>query len=177
MEVEGGTPGELWLRGPSFISSYYKNKAATNDAFTSDRWFKTGDVGHLEGDKLYLVDRMKDILKTPDNIPPAYIEGVLMDHPDILDAGVIGIYQPEEELQLVRAYVVTRPGSSVTEESIRVWMERESADTAHLTGGVEFMDELPRNDAGKLLRRVLRERAAERFGRQDVTSMTLSREW
>ncbi|KAK4986478.1 putative NRPS-like protein biosynthetic cluster [Elasticomyces elasticus] len=171
-----GEPGELWLRGPSFIHGYYKNDEATRAAFTADGWFKTGDVGYFREDgKLFLVDRKKDILKTPDNIPPAYIEGVLLTHPDILDAGVVGIYEPSRELQLVRAYIVKRPSSTVSEDEICAWMERESATTAHLTAGVEFLDELPRNNGGKLLRRELKERARKTCERPDVTALTLSR--
>lgn len=168
-ELPGGQPGELYLRSPSFVSSYYQNASATKQAFTPDGWFKTGDIAYLqEGDKLFLIDRKKDILKTPDNIPPAYIENVLMEHPDIEDAGVIGIYEPKEELQLVRAYLVRRVGSAVTERGIQAWMERESASTAHLTAGAVFVDELPRNASGKLLRRVLREWAASGQGSPSV---------
>jgi len=84
-------------------------------------------------------------LKTPDNIPPTYIEGVLLEHPDIIDFGVVGIYEPSKELQLVRAYVVKRPESNVSEQDICNWMEHESAETSHLTAGVEFLETLPRN--------------------------------
>ncbi|KAF2239732.1 acetyl-CoA synthetase-like protein [Viridothelium virens] len=173
-EAPVGVTGELWLKGPSFINSYYKNASATQEAFSSDGWFKTGDIGFLEKDHVFLVDRKKDILKTPDNTPPAYIEGILEEHTDVLEAGVIGIYQPSEELQLVRAYVVRRPDSDVTGRDLETWLERQSANTCYLTGGVEFIDQLPRNEAGKLLRRVLRDHAAKHVGRLDAQSLTMS---
>ena len=173
IEMSEGQVGEIWLRGPSFIQGYYKNSTATNEAFSHDGWFRSGDVGYMEGDRVFLVDRKKDILKTPDNIPPAYIEGILTEHPDIIDAGVIGIYQPSEELQLVRAYVVRRPFSNITESDIVEWMQRQSANTTHITGGVEFVDTLPRNDAGKILRRVLRDRAAEQLGQPNAQSLVV----
>lgn len=91
-------------------------------------------------------NRSQDILKTPDNIPPSNIEGVLLQHPDILDVGVVGIYEASQELQLVRAYVVKRPRATTSEEDICRWMEKETSETSHLTAGVEFLKELPRNE-------------------------------
>ncbi|KAI9726951.1 MAG: hypothetical protein M1828_000299 [Chrysothrix sp. TS-e1954] len=166
--------GELWLRGPTFIRKYYDNEAASINAFKPDGWYRTGDVGFFSDDKLYLVDRKKDILKTPDNVPPSQIERVLQEHPDVSDAGVIGIYQPEKELQHVRAYIVKIESSSLSEAELVTWMERESASTAHLTGGVVFVDSLPRNSMGKLLRRELYQVAAKELGRPDVAGMTLA---
>ena len=69
-----------------------------------------------------------------------------MQHPDILDVGVVGIYEPEKEFQIVRAYVVKRSDAKVSAEDICRWMEKESSPTAHLTAGVEFLDRLPRNE-------------------------------
>jgi acyl-CoA synthetase (AMP-forming)/AMP-acid ligase II len=163
--------GEIWLRGPSFIHTYYENPLATKEAFSDDGWFRTGDVGYLDGDQLFVIDRAKDILKTPDNIPPLYIENILMEHPSILDVGVIGIYQADEELQRVRAYVVKRPGTVESEKDLTEWMQRQSANTAHLTAGVEFVDSIPRNNDGKLLRRVLKERAVAEYGLPNVQSL------
>jgi 4-coumarate--CoA ligase len=85
------------------------------------------------------------VLKTPDSIPPAYIEGVLMEHPAVEDVGVIGIFQPMEGLQHVRAFVVPSEGASVSEQELVAWMEAQSTSTAWLTGGVKFVDELPRD--------------------------------
>ncbi|KAL9107060.1 MAG: hypothetical protein Q9227_008006 [Pyrenula ochraceoflavens] len=144
--TEAKRPGELWLKGPSVVREYWGNDQATREAFgNQDGWFRTGDIGFFDGDKLWIIDRIKDVLKTPDSIPPAYIEGVLESHPDIREAGVIGIDSPTEGLQRVRGYLVRRPGSTISETDICAWMERESAKTAHLTAGVEFLDELPRN--------------------------------
>jgi 4-coumarate--CoA ligase len=155
-EVLDGSPGEVWLRSPAFVSSYHNNAAATKAAFTVDGWFKTGDLGYLVEDKLFVVDRIKDILKTPDSIPPEYIESVLMEHPAVIDAAVVGVDVPEEGLQLARAFLVRRPGIEVSEAEMIHWMQREASGTAQLTGGVVFVERLPRNASGKLLRRVLR---------------------
>ena len=164
--------GEIYVRGPSVIKAYYKNEAASKAAFAADGWFRTGDVGYLDNEKLFLLDRKKDVLKTPDSIPPSYIEGVLLDHPEILDAAVIGIYDAPQGLQLVRAYLVKRECSDLSENDICAWMRHEVAETAQLTGGAEFIDRVPRNEGGKVLRQPLRELAAARLGR-DVSSMTL----
>lgn len=171
IKLSQGTIGELWLRGPSVIKAYYKDDAATQAAFTAEGWFRSGDIGYLEDDKLFLLDRKKDVLKTPDSIPPSYIEGVLLEHPDVQDAGVVGIYEPDLGLQLVRAYIVKAHGSAMTADDICQWMQDECASTAHLTAGAEFLSELPRHEGGKLLRRVLKERAAVTFGRP-VASLT-----
>ena len=73
------------------------------------------------------------------------IEGVLLEHPDIIDAAVVGIYDPSKELQLVRGYIVKKPDSKLSEEGLCEWMRKEAAETSHLTAGVEFVSELPRN--------------------------------
>ncbi len=74
----------------------------------------------------------------------------MLEHPDVADVGVVGIYDPAQELQRVRAYIVKRPNTNPLEEDICSWMERESADTAHLTAGVEFLEQLPRNTVSLL---------------------------
>ena len=74
-----------------------------------------------------------------------------MNHPDIVDAAVIGIDYPTEGLQRVRAYLVRRPGTNPSEKAICDWMKLESASTAHLTAGAEFLEELPRNEVGQLI--------------------------
>ncbi len=68
-----------------------------------------------------------------------------MEHADIVDVGVVGVYEPSREYQLVRAYVVKHASATVSEADVTAWMQRESAATAHLTGGVVFVEELPRN--------------------------------
>jgi 4-coumarate--CoA ligase len=145
-EAKEGEHGEIWIKGPSRIQGYYKDEVSTKKVFRSDGWYRTGDLGWLEdGNRLFLTDRDKDVLKTPDSIPPAYIEGVLMEHPAVADVGVIGIFQPDQGLQLVRAFVVLREGASLEEEELVKWMEGQSTSTAWLTGGVKFVDKLPRD--------------------------------
>ena len=75
---------------------------------------------------------------------------MLLEHRDVLDAGVIGVYQTDKELQHVRAYVVKKHGSKMTESDLAAWMEQESASTGHLTGGVVFVDDLPRNNVSRV---------------------------
>lgn len=97
-----------------------------------------------------------------------------MKHPEILDARVIGSYEPGKELQLVLAYVVRRSGSAIGGESLEACIDTESAGTAHLTGGADVLDSRPGNESGKMLRRVLQEPAARSMGRKEACSWTVS---
>ena len=132
-EMPQGESGKLWLRLPSFSSEYHKSHVVVALVITLDGCFKPSDVGLLEGDQLLLVVRRKDILKTPDYVFESYIEGVLMECHESLDAGVKSVYEFTQELQNIQACVVQWSGSNLTESKLRIWIEQESADTAHLT--------------------------------------------
>ncbi|CCO29735.1 putative 4-coumarate--CoA ligase 3 Short=4CL 3 [Rhizoctonia solani AG-1 IB] len=101
-DAEEGQPGELWLRGPSVMKGYLNNPAATKNTITPDGWFKTGDVVIRDKDGFYtIIDRLKELIKYKGSqVPPADLENLLLSHPDIIDAGVIGIESVEQATEL-----------------------------------------------------------------------------
>ncbi|KEF58960.1 uncharacterized protein A1O9_03803 [Exophiala aquamarina CBS 119918] len=163
------TTGELCIRGPTIITDYFNNPEATATSFTPDGYFKTGDVMYCTSDtkKWYIIDRRKELIKVRGfQVAPGELEGVLLLHPQILEAAVIGIRNAgdSDNLEHPRAYVVRRPGpegEALDEATIKAFCSARLAKFKELTGGVRFLDVMPRNATGKLLKRVLRELAKE----------------
>jgi len=154
--------GELWIRGPTVMKGYLNNASATEDSITPDGWFKTGDVAVRDKDGYYtIVDRRKELIKYKGfQVPPAELENVLLQHPQIADAAVIGVESKEEATELPRAYVVkAAPDASLTPEAVQEFVAGRVAQHKKLRGGVVFLDVIPKSAAGKILRRELRERA------------------
>lgn len=153
--------GEMCIRGPTVISRYLDNPAATAASFDSQGYYKTGDVMYCSstGGKWYVVDRKKELIKVRAfQVAPAEIEGVLLSHASISDAAVIGIPSSiDAEVEHPRAYVVRSPaGTKLTETEVVNYCKERLAKYKELTGGVRFLDALPRNATGKLLKRELR---------------------
>ncbi|MCZ7525154.1 MAG: AMP-binding protein [Acidimicrobiia bacterium] len=152
-----GEAGEIWIKGPTVMShGYWRRPDANAESFT-DGWFHTGDIGRLDEDGfLYLVDRAKDVvIRGGENISSVEVEHVLFSHPDVLDAAVVGV--PHRELgEQVKAVVQLRPGSATGVEDLRAFCAEHLADFK-VPELVELRDEpLPRNPAGKVLKRQLR---------------------
>jgi long-chain acyl-CoA synthetase len=157
MEVPVGEIGELWIFGPNIVKGYWGNQDATAATFT-DGWLHTGDVARLDDEGfVYIVDRAKDMLiRGGENIYCVEIEGVLYEHPAVADAAIIGIPHPVlgEE---VGAVVQLRAGQSATESELQEHVAGRLAGFK-VPVRVWFMDEpLPRNPAGKVLKRQLRD--------------------
>lgn len=150
--------GELWVRGPQIMKGYHDNETATNETITADGWLRTGDIGHYdENFDFYITDRLKELIKVKGfQVPPAELEEVLRDHPDIADAAVIGIPH-ETSGEVPRAYVVTK-NPKLTEKEVKDFVEKKVAHYKKLAGGVEFIDAIPKNATGKILRRELKVR-------------------
>ncbi|KAL0581335.1 hypothetical protein V5O48_000711 [Marasmius crinis-equi] len=169
VDAAEGQPGELWVRGPTVMKGYLNNPAATQNSVTPDRWFKTGDIATRDKEGFYyIVDRRKELIKYKGfQVPPAELESVLLTHPDIADAAVIGVESVAEATELPRAYVVAaNPGKVAAKEDkaafamgVAKWMESKVAKHKYLRGGVVIIDAIPKSAAGKILRRELRERA------------------
>lgn len=160
-EVGPGLTGELFLRGPNVFDGYYGNPTATSECLDGNGWLRTGDIGHVDQNgNFYITDRAKELIKYNGfQVAPAELEGVLLDHPSIMDVAVIGILSENRVSELPRAYVVLVPGAPKTKDeaqNIVVWLARRVAPHKQLRGGVCFIDEIPRNPSGKILRRVLR---------------------
>lgn len=156
-DVAVGDPGEIWVRGPNVFRGYWEDPEATARVLT-DGWLHTGDIAVADDDGfLSLVDRMKDlIIVSGFNVFPAEVEEVLVEHPDILEAGVIGVPSSRTG-EAVAAFVVPAPGSVPTLASVRDHVARRLARYKVPTT-LEVVDELPRNPAGKLVRRELEPR-------------------
>lgn len=153
--------GELWVRGPQIMKGYHNNDKATAETITPEGWLRTGDIGHYDDNhEFYITDRLKELIKVKGfQVPPAELEEILRDHPDITDAAVIGI--PHHNAgELPRAYVV-RKNPNITEKDIKDYVAKKVAEYKRLEGGVEFIDAIPKNATGKILRRELKKKFDE----------------
>lgn len=154
-EVAVGQVGELCLRGPSIFVGYWNRPEATAEAIR-DGWFHTGDLARVDKEGFYtLVDRKKDMVITGgENVYPIEVEQVLYGHPEVAEVAVIGA--PDEEWgEIVVAVVVLTAGSSLTPDELRAWA-RERIAHFKAPRRVTFIEALPRNATGKILKRELR---------------------
>uniref|UniRef100_A0A915DNB9 Uncharacterized protein n=1 Tax=Ditylenchus dipsaci TaxID=166011 RepID=A0A915DNB9_9BILA len=152
-----GMPGELHYRGPTIMMGYFNRPEATAETIDSEGWMKTGDVGYLDKDNfLYIIDRRKELIKVKGfQVAPAELEDVLLSHPNIKDCAVIGV--PDRfSGELPKAYVV-KANENLNEQEVLDFIKDKLAYYKHLKGGVEFIEEIPKSPAGKILRRFLRD--------------------
>jgi long-chain acyl-CoA synthetase len=150
-------PGELWTRSAQNMKGYWHNPEATAATITPDGWLMTGDVGYVDADGFfYLHDRVKDmIVSGGENIYPAEVENALMGHPALADCAVIGV--PSDKWgETVKAIVVLAPGASATADEL-IEFARTRIARFKVPRSVDFVDVLPRNPSGKILKRELRE--------------------
>ena len=151
-----GDVGEIWTRSRQNSPGYWRRPEETARAFDADGWLHTGDAGYLDDDGyVFLTDRIKDMIVTgAENVYPIEVESALSEHPDVADVAVIGV--PDARWgETVKAVVVRRPGSTLTEDELLAW-SRDRIAGFRRPRSVDFADELPRNPSGKLLKRVLR---------------------
>jgi fatty-acyl-CoA synthase len=155
-DVPVGEVGEVWLKGPSVAPGYWRSDGPIDTARTADGWFRTGDAARVDEDGFYyLVDRVKDMYKSGgENVAPAEVERVLIGHPDILDVAVVGIPDPTWG-EVGRAFVVVRPGATVTLESLREFCAGRIA-RYKAPRSLVVVDDLPRNPTGKISKPALR---------------------
>lgn len=182
--------GELCARGPLIVKGYYNNPQANEDSWDRDGYFHTGDIAIRRRDNglWYIVDRKKvsrEPWQPPHNadnkqelikvrgfqVAPAELEGVLLSHPEMSDAAVIGVAAGgmsgadivakagEEGSELSRAYIVLKQDSQLSEKDVQAYMEEKLAGYKQLVGGVCFVDSIPKNASGKILKKDLRELA------------------
>ena len=152
-----GEVGELWTRSAQNMKGYWNNPDATRAVFTADGWFKTGDAGYIDaGGYVFLTDRIKDmIVSGGENIYPAEVENVLAGHPSVADVAVIGVPDPKWG-ETPKAVIVLREGAESDAPGIIAWARDRLAHYKCPTS-VDFIDLLPRNPSGKVLKRQLRE--------------------
>ncbi|KAN0087717.1 hypothetical protein V8E55_006338 [Tylopilus felleus] len=165
-------PGELQVKIPSQALGYWNNEQATRETFV-DGWLRTGDEVIINEEKeLFIVDRLKEIMKVKGfQVAPAELEGCLLSMPEVADACVVPVpddYSGEVPMAFVvlHSHVAKRVAENPAEAGkVKAAIIKYVADNKvaykHLAGGVEFLDAIPKNPSGKLLRRVLRDRALE----------------
>ncbi|MEE2750279.1 MAG: class I adenylate-forming enzyme family protein [Myxococcota bacterium] len=158
-ELEAGLSGEICMKSVSTGRSYFRDEGATQKAWR-DGWLHTGDIGYLDGDGyLYLVDRKKDlIIVGGHNVSAPEVEAALLDHPDVAEAAVIGLEHPGMGA-VPRAFVVCRGEVSTHPEELQAFLE-ERLVSYKVPRTYTFVDELPRNALGKVLKRELRREGA-----------------
>ena len=156
-DVDPGEPGELWVRGPQVMQGYHDRPQATAAAITSDGWLRTGDLVAIRDDgQLEIRDRLKELIKVRGaSVAPAEIELVLRQHPAVRDAGVVGV--PDAERGEAPIAFVELEAEAEPDELAGFAAERLA--TYKRPREIVVIDEVPRLPTGKILRRVLRERA------------------
>ncbi|KAK4414146.1 4-coumarate--CoA ligase-like 9 [Sesamum alatum] len=150
-----GQRGELWLRGPAIMKGYAGDDAATAATLDSEGWLKTGDLCYFDSDGfLFIVDRLKELIKYKAyQVPPAELEHLLQSIPEVADAAVIP-YPDEEAGQIPMAYVVRKPGSTISAAEIMDSIAKQVAPYKRIRR-LAFINSIPKSPAGKILRREL----------------------
>ena len=155
-DVAEGEVGELAIKGPQVMAGYLNNDEATREVMLGDGWIRTGDVARLAADgTTYIVDRAKEVIKYKGyQVAPAELEALLLTHPEIDDAGVVGVMR--DGLEIPRAFVVKAEGSKLTERDVMQWVA-ERVTPYKKVRAVDFITEIPKNPTGKIERKKLRE--------------------
>lgn len=152
--------GEICARGPQVMKGYINNKEATDQTIDGDGWLHTGDVGHFDEDgNVCVVERVKDLIRCLDvHVVPAELEQLLLSHPAVAEALVVGIPHPQMG-EVPRAFVVLAEGASADDALAQELLLHVSEQVEHamqLHGGLEFVSDLPKSPTGQYLRRELR---------------------
>ena len=151
--------GEIWVRGPQVMKGYLNNPAATALTLDDEGWLHTGDIGHVDADgHVYVVDRLKELIKYKGfQVPPAELEALLLTHPAVADAAVVGL--PDDEAgEIPVGYVVLKAGHEVTAGEIQEFVASQVAHYKQIRR-LEFIDAVPKSASGKILRRILKDGA------------------
>ncbi|GGV60808.1 fatty-acyl-CoA synthase [Streptomyces griseoloalbus] len=154
-ELPGGRIGEIVVRGPGVMQGYWNDPEATRE-ITLDGWIRTGDLGFVDEEgRIHLVDRTKDvIIRAGQNVYPSEIERALMTHPAVRDAAVVGM--PDEDYgEVPLAYVVVEPGTNTDAAQLLGHVAKLLAPYKR-PRRVEFIEQVPRNPAGKMVKKLLR---------------------
>ncbi|CAG9839882.1 unnamed protein product [Diabrotica balteata] len=149
--------GELCYKGPTVMKGYYRNPEATRNSFTDDGWLRTGDLGYYDDEQyFYVVDRLKELIKYNGyQVAPAELEAILVNHPKVFEAGVVGL--PDERAgELPLAFVVKKEGQIVSEKELQDYVAEKVSSQKKLRGGVIFVPSIPKNPSGKILRKDLK---------------------
>jgi acyl-CoA synthetase (AMP-forming)/AMP-acid ligase II len=154
-DVPPGGDGEIWLRGPQVMKGYFKRPDETRDTLDDEGWLHTGDIGHADDDgDFFIVDRLKELIKYKGmQVPPAELEAVLLSHPSVADAAVVGLKDPDA-CEIPRAFVVLK--APATADELMEYVAQRVAPFKKVRR-VDFIDAIPKSPSGKILRRLLRD--------------------
>jgi acyl-CoA synthetase (AMP-forming)/AMP-acid ligase II len=149
--------GEICMKSPLVTPGYFNNPEATANTIDKDGWIHTGDVGFYDEDSyFFIVDRLKELIKYNSyQVAPSELEYVLLSHTQVMDAGVVGLPDPSAG-ELPLAFVVRKPGATVTESELQQFVDEKVAPYKKLRGGVRFLSAIPKTPSGKILRRDLK---------------------
>lgn len=168
---DGVVQGEALVRTPSLYTGYLNQPEATAASFDKQGFYRTGDTVYVKDGRVFLTGRTKDTMKVNGwQVSPTEIENVLLNHKDVADAAVIGVSGAGEDgLEVVRprAYVVKTQedtAGGLTEEAVHAYVASKLVSYKRLTGGIVFVNKIPRNPTGKILRRLLQN------GQEDATT-------
>lgn len=140
------------------MKGYLNNEEATKNMLLADGWLRTGDLACYDCDgHFYIKDRLKELIKVKGfQVPPAELEEIIRNHPQVLDAAVIGVPHPING-EAPKAFVVLRKDSSLSDVELQNYVAEKVVAYKRLTGGVKFLDAIPKTDSGKYLRRLLKD--------------------
>ncbi len=149
--------GELWFKGPNVMAGYLGNEAATRETIDDDGWLRTGDLARVDSTGcVYIVDRLKELIKYKGyQVPPAELEALLLTHPAIADAAVIGVRDSESGEEVPKAFVVKQTDADLGEKEVMDFVAAEVAPYKKVRQ-VAFIDAIPKSASGKILRKELR---------------------
>lgn len=163
--------GELWLRGPNIMKGYHRNEASTKGTIDGDGWLHTGDVAYVNDKGCYfIVDRLKELIKVKGfQVAPAELEALLVKHPQVADAAVIGV--PAEKYggregdgEAPKAFVVLQPKSTISPKDLSEWLSPQVTSYKQLRPAlIEFVPSVPKSASGKILRKDLRVAEAKKL--------------
>jgi len=154
-ELPTGEIGELLIRGPQVMQGYWKNPEATAETILDDGWLRSGDLCYMDEDGyVFVVDRIKEMIKYKGyQVAPAELEGIVMEHPAVLDAAVIP-KRNFEAGEVPKAFVVLKPDQEASADEIMAFVAERVAPYKKLRE-LEFAESIPKSASGKILRREL----------------------
>ena len=165
LDVEDGQPGEIIVRGPQVFDGYLNAPEETARVFTSEGWFKTGDIGVNADGFISMADRKKElILSGGFNVYPSQVEAAIRSLPGVADVAVVGVPVADATEEVTAAIIMEEGAQRLTLEQVRQWAEKSIAHYA-LPRQIVFIAELPRNPMGKILRRKVAQVVREKLGR------------
>jgi acyl-CoA synthetase (AMP-forming)/AMP-acid ligase II len=150
-------PGELWVKGPNVMAGYLNNAEATAETLDADGYLHTGDIAQADSTGLvYIVDRLKELIKYKGyQVPPAELEALLLTHPKIADAAVVGAIEEGSGEEVPKAFIVAQPDAELTADEV-IQFTAERVAPHKKVRQVAFIDAVPKSAAGKILRKELR---------------------